>query len=794
MLVIDNVRAEPPVKGDLFAGKKFWMALRVPMRSDFIKRVTYNGGEVVQLEKHADYLIVDGARKDVPPGGITFQFIEQCIKRGELLDPEQYRKGPPVGSVREIGSTQSTRRGRVPFTAQDDIELYTWVKGCELKGIPVKGNEIYKDLERKNSRHPWQSWRARYVDHLVQKPPKTVSANPPPSPPSDPQPSRSSRQVESEKKNARKSPEVRISSKGKQRRVSPSPSPPPSPVHRPKTPPSSRKEHDHSSLSDFTLGEFDYLLSQGDYVMEIPYGRLKEAWATWANANPVHSAEEWSSLFDAYVKPIWEDLRMDRARASIYDEAWKIWSNEHGEDGQTSEWLEYYQEHVLPSFPPPQADGEEPEVKEEPETPRIEGESDKAQGQEEEPEEMNLHRVEPVSGILEQTTTAPPPSQLPVALGKRRREHVVEEHGDEMATPSPKRHNTDGGVSSTLVQESIEVSPTKRFLKSPAHHPDVDVSVASSQSASSPLPDDTPPPDSQHSQPQPDTEVYDEGQDDTKSQAPESRIRQAIAGLNEDQMYNLLETLRMLPNAPKEPIDIDLREVLIIHMAHFLVEVQQAQSQAVYIVGDKLAELGVLDILVGGDEGGEGQDDEHDHQLDVVGGEVVAEEEPAKEFPPDSLEVEIYRSPTPRAHHSRQPPPSSTATSFQSSHQKQQKRPLSSSGGTAMTSFEMPSQPAYDLGTDDLAEAYINSRVAPPYNFPLEHVISALHATCSYSTSMADAVLQWMRTNATGGNRKGRAASFGLTMLPDEPGVWTKEDDEALEGLTLERKRMFTLN
>lgn len=149
MLVITDVSREPPVYGDLFAGKKFWIAQRVPSRNDFVNRVKYNGGQLVALEKNADYLIVDHLRSDLPSGGISYRFIEKSIQHSELQEISEFHCGPPANSVREVGSSRPAHRGRIPFTAEDDNELYAWVKGCEARGCAVKGNEIYKDFEQR---------------------------------------------------------------------------------------------------------------------------------------------------------------------------------------------------------------------------------------------------------------------------------------------------------------------------------------------------------------------------------------------------------------------------------------------------------------------------------------------------------------------------------------------------------------------------------------------------------------------------------------------------------------------
>jgi len=137
-------------EGKLFAGKKFWVAQRVPIRNHLLDDIKSNGGEVVLLEKKADYLIADHFRRDCPPGSISYKFIRQSIEQGELANPDDHLAGPPIGEAREAGAThQPTKSGRSLYTAEEDRILYKWVCDAEAVGGLVSGNELYKQLEQK---------------------------------------------------------------------------------------------------------------------------------------------------------------------------------------------------------------------------------------------------------------------------------------------------------------------------------------------------------------------------------------------------------------------------------------------------------------------------------------------------------------------------------------------------------------------------------------------------------------------------------------------------------------------
>jgi hypothetical protein len=136
--------------GNLFAGKKFWVAQRVPTRNHLLDEIKANGGEIVALEKKADYIIADHFRRDCPPGSISYEFVTKSIEQGELRDPKDHPAGPPLGEARESGAVyQPTKSGRTPFTAEEDRILYKWVRDAESRGSPVGGNEIYKEFEAK---------------------------------------------------------------------------------------------------------------------------------------------------------------------------------------------------------------------------------------------------------------------------------------------------------------------------------------------------------------------------------------------------------------------------------------------------------------------------------------------------------------------------------------------------------------------------------------------------------------------------------------------------------------------
>ncbi|KAI9781729.1 MAG: hypothetical protein M1839_005722 [Geoglossum umbratile] len=166
------------VGGGLFAGKKFWLSRGLPSRSHFIDLVKTNGGEIVPLEQAADIKIVDHFKKSLPPDSYSYTFIEQSVRHGELQSLEDHRARPEAAIPRPVASQKSAKGTRLPFSFEDDRLLYDWVTNHERTGGKVAGNQIYQQLELTNPRHPWQSWRDRWVKHLSQRStPPQVSAD-----------------------------------------------------------------------------------------------------------------------------------------------------------------------------------------------------------------------------------------------------------------------------------------------------------------------------------------------------------------------------------------------------------------------------------------------------------------------------------------------------------------------------------------------------------------------------------------------------------------------------------------
>lgn len=88
----------------------------------------------------------------------SYRFIEESIRNGTLERLSDHAVGPPIGTIRAVGSsTHPAKTGRQKFTEDDDRFLLKWVRSSLRKGARTQGNEIYKQLEEEVCHSPTNS-------------------------------------------------------------------------------------------------------------------------------------------------------------------------------------------------------------------------------------------------------------------------------------------------------------------------------------------------------------------------------------------------------------------------------------------------------------------------------------------------------------------------------------------------------------------------------------------------------------------------------------------------------------
>ncbi|KAL8800103.1 MAG: hypothetical protein Q9182_005415 [Xanthomendoza sp. 2 TL-2023] len=265
-VVYTTVADATGIQGSLFQGAKVWLSQRVPQRRRFIEEVEANGGLITPLEKEAAIKIVDHARKEQLPGTYSYKYIEDSVRNGALQDLDQYVVGPPIGTIRTVGSiVQPAKSGRTKFSTEDDQALVNWVIGVEQRGGSTNGNEIYKQLEAQNPRHTWQSWRDRWVKKLKDLPRSaSVSKGAPPTPPADHVIETNGFPTSTDKSNV--------------------------------------------GRKSFTREDMEKLLCAGSDIEEILPENIKVAWSEWARCQDRpedHSADDWQNLWERKIRPLY---------------------------------------------------------------------------------------------------------------------------------------------------------------------------------------------------------------------------------------------------------------------------------------------------------------------------------------------------------------------------------------------------------------------------------------------------------------------------------------------------------
>ncbi|KAK0333883.1 hypothetical protein LTR94_018955 [Friedmanniomyces endolithicus] len=269
VVLVPHSTSVPPAVGGLFNGLAFFLLQRLPSRASYVDRLQANGGRVVKLEQQADHVIADHVKSGCPSGSISYTFIDAAIKDGTLPDPKDHLAGPAPGTVRPVGSTVAPgKRTRTAFTAEDDRVLWEWVERARSEGGSVKGNEIYKQLEAKNSRHPHQAWRDRYIKQLMGKPPPGV--------------------------------EVKLAANA------PSNAPPNPPV-APNKDADEGEEEEEEVTAGFSKDDFESLTAEAADIVALGEDRVEEAWQAFATAWPAHTAEEWRTYWEDTILPAFKE-------------------------------------------------------------------------------------------------------------------------------------------------------------------------------------------------------------------------------------------------------------------------------------------------------------------------------------------------------------------------------------------------------------------------------------------------------------------------------------------------------
>ncbi|OQO13231.1 hypothetical protein B0A48_01459 [Cryoendolithus antarcticus] len=245
--------------------------------------------------------------------------VEEIVEQGgtgyELSEPQR-RKAVAVIDDNDQAASPATS-SRQPFTEEDDRVLKDWVNERVKLGELVKGNKIYRALAEKNPRHTAQSWRDRYVRHLVNKVDPDATAPPTPS---------KGRVTFTEEDDlalwnwvvTSKAQSSKCWVKGTQlyKELAKTNKRHPWRAWRDRYvrvlrahPPADGLE-EMAPVSDdedvyLTKSQFDDLMGNAPDIESVAEDQVEDAWDAWAEISATHSAEVWQQLYGEHVRPVY---------------------------------------------------------------------------------------------------------------------------------------------------------------------------------------------------------------------------------------------------------------------------------------------------------------------------------------------------------------------------------------------------------------------------------------------------------------------------------------------------------
>lgn len=305
--------------GVLFKGLSFFCGQRVPSRSKYIELIRRNGGEIRPLEKNADIRIADHVRRSQnAPGTVSYEWIDKSIEAATLLDLEDFPAGPSEAAPRPVGAgtLRPAKASRNPYSADDDAFLRAEMTVAERRGVSLRGNELFKQIEAKNSRHPWQSWRDRWIKYVSKRTSDSTDET----------------SKQSDKRTTTASPapaEVRTSVVKKTTARPSTRSPIPARLQLESNPDfsiiiphfatpdqsvkTSTTRTKPATWAGFTNEEDELLMDAAEAIENTSVRKYDRAWELFGKSYTRHTTEEWKHYYETKIRPIYRLSAPDSA-------------------------------------------------------------------------------------------------------------------------------------------------------------------------------------------------------------------------------------------------------------------------------------------------------------------------------------------------------------------------------------------------------------------------------------------------------------------------------------------------
>ncbi|KAJ1109170.1 hypothetical protein NDU88_006534 [Pleurodeles waltl] len=134
--------------------------------------IEHGGGLLCRLRQPGALLLAppEESFKAGPDTYISARFVAECVRAGELLDPEGYRLVPEDISTQPCCSHElvlSRSNSRSSFTRAEDLAILMYLRDHAPVGAAVTGTAVWKEMGRVQlTRHTWQAMKSRYFRKL----------------------------------------------------------------------------------------------------------------------------------------------------------------------------------------------------------------------------------------------------------------------------------------------------------------------------------------------------------------------------------------------------------------------------------------------------------------------------------------------------------------------------------------------------------------------------------------------------------------------------------------------------
>ncbi|XP_078517337.1 uncharacterized protein LOC144782067 [Lissotriton helveticus] len=134
--------------------------------------IEHGGGLLCRMRQPRALLLAPPGEgfKGGPDAYISARFVAECVRAGELLDPDAFRLVPEELTTRPCCSHElvpGRLNGRSSFTRAEDLAILMYIRDYVPVGASVTGTTVWKEMSLVQlTRHSWQAMKSRYLKKL----------------------------------------------------------------------------------------------------------------------------------------------------------------------------------------------------------------------------------------------------------------------------------------------------------------------------------------------------------------------------------------------------------------------------------------------------------------------------------------------------------------------------------------------------------------------------------------------------------------------------------------------------